>query len=66
MAPSATLREFLKTARLPSPATAAPFAELTAIAESSLYSAGDPPDAIAARAEELVDIIKEELRRGHP
>jgi hypothetical protein len=66
MAPSATLREFLKTARLPSPATAAPFAELTAIAESSLYSAGDPPDVIAARAEELVDIIKEELHRGHP
>lgn len=63
MAPSATLREFLKTARLPSPATAAPFAELTAIAESSLYSDNDPPDVIAARAEELVDIIKEELHR---
>jgi hypothetical protein len=66
MAPSATLREFLKTARLPSPDTAARFAELTAIAESSLYAAGDPPDVIAARAEKLVAIIKEDLHRGNP
>ena len=63
MSPSATLREFLRTARLPSPAAAAPFAELTGIAESTLYSAGDPPDIIAARAEALVNIINEELQR---
>jgi hypothetical protein len=66
IAPSATLREFLKTSRPLSPAAAAQFAELTAIAESSLYSAVDPPDIIAARAEELADILKEELRREHP
>ncbi len=66
MTPSATLREFLKTARLPSPSAAARFAELTAITESSLYAAGDPPDIIADRAEELVDIIKEDLHHGNP
>ena len=66
MSPSATLREFLKAARPSSAATATSFAELTAIAESSLYSIDEPKEIIVARAEELADIIREDPQHGNP
>jgi hypothetical protein len=64
MGPDTTLREFLKKVSLPSATATERFAELTAIAESSLYSAFDPHQEIVARAEELADTIREELRYG--
>ncbi|HJX13602.1 MAG TPA: DUF4129 domain-containing protein [Dehalococcoidales bacterium] len=63
MAPSHTLREFLETASLPTAITRT-FAELTAIAESALYSASGAGREEAARAEELADTIREERHRG--
>jgi len=64
MAPHITLREFLKMVALLPPTTTGQFAELTAIAESALYSAHSPREDIATRAESLATNIKEELRRG--
>jgi hypothetical protein len=64
MGPDTTLREFLKTAPLPSPDVRDNFTELTGIAESTLYSRGDPRRDTAARAEELARTIKEDLDRG--
>jgi archaellum component FlaC len=64
MAPNITLREFLKMATLLSPTATGQFAELTAIAETALYSARSLRQDTAARAEELAATIKEELRRG--
>jgi len=66
MSPDITLREFLKIAQLPSPTTTDRFAELTAIAESTLYSAYSPQKDTATRAAELATNIKEELRSGTP
>ena len=66
MAPQATLREFLKTAPLPSPAAFERFAELTAIAENTLYAPGNPRQDTAARAEELAGTIREDLDHGTP
>ena len=66
MSPDITLREFLKTANLPSPTTTDRFSELTAITESTLYSARSPQKTTATRAEELAANIKEELRSGTP
>jgi len=66
MSPDITLREFLKIASLPSPTATNRFAELTAIAESALYSAYRPRKDTAARAEELAANIKEELHSGTP
>jgi hypothetical protein len=66
MAPHITLREFLKMANLPSPTVTERFTELTAITESTLYSAQEPPKDTVARAEELAATIKEELRSGNP
>ena len=64
MAPHITLREFLKTVALLPPTATGQFAELTAIAESALYSAHNPRDDMATRAESLASNIKEELRSG--
>lgn len=64
MSPDVTLREFLKIAQLRSPTANALFAELTTIAETTLYSAYSPQQDTAARAEELAANIKEELRSG--
>ena len=64
MAPNITLREFLKMATLLAPTATGQFAELTAIAESALYSAYSLREDIATRAEQLATTIKEELRRG--
>jgi hypothetical protein len=66
LGPSATLREFLKTAALPTPAAIRQFAELTAIAEITLYSPRRLSEDTAARAEKIAAGIKEELRRGTP
>ncbi|MFH1647006.1 MAG: DUF4129 domain-containing protein, partial [Chloroflexota bacterium] len=63
MAPGNTLREFLETASLP-PAITRTFADLTAIAESALYSASGARREEAARAEGLADTIREERHRG--
>ena len=64
MAPNVTLREFLKMATLLSPTATGQFAELTAIAETALYSARSLHKDMAAKAEQLAATIKEELRRG--
>ena len=66
MAPHITLREFLKMTQLPSPSVTGCFAELTAITESTLYSAREPPQDTVNRAEKLAAAIKEELYRGNP
>jgi hypothetical protein len=66
MSPDITLREFLKIVRLPSPAANERFTELTAITESTLYSAYSPRKDTAARAEELAANIEEELHSGTP
>jgi len=66
MAPHITLREFLKMVALLPPTATGQFAELTAIAESALYSAHSPREDIATRAESLATNIKEELRSGTP
>lgn len=64
MAPHATLREFLKAATSQLPTAIKPFTELTTIAEITLYSAHELDEDIAARAEQLTTIIKEELHSG--
>ena len=64
MAPHATLREFLKAATSQLPTAIKPFTELTTIAEITLYSAHELDEDIAARAEQLTAIIKEELHSG--
>ncbi len=64
MAPNVTLREFLKMATLLSPTATIQFAELTAIAETALYSARSPRKDMAAKAEQLAATIKKELPRG--
>jgi hypothetical protein len=64
MAPNITLREFLKMATLLIPTAIRQFAELTTIAERTLYSARSPHKDTATRAEQLATAIKEELRRG--
>ncbi len=66
MSPDTTLREFLKTTRLPSPTANDRFAELTAMTESALYSDRSPQQDTAARAEGIAANIKEELRSGTP
>jgi hypothetical protein len=66
MAPGITLREFLKIATLPSMVAAEQFAELTSIAESTLYSTRSPCKDTAVRAEKLADTIGEELHHGTP
>jgi len=66
MAPHITLREFLKMTQLPSPGVTECFAELTAITESTLYSAREPPQDTVTRAEKLATTIKEELYSGNP
>lgn len=65
MAPNVTLREYLKATML-SPANAERFAELTVIAEITLYAARSPGEGTAARAEALAATIEEEPRRGTP
>jgi hypothetical protein len=64
MAPNLTLREFLKMTTLLSPTTTGQFAELTAIAETALYSTRILHKDMATKAEQLSATIKEELRRG--
>jgi hypothetical protein len=64
MAPNVTLREFLKMTTLLSPSTIGQFAELTAIAETALYSTRILHKDMATKAERLSATIKEELRRG--
>ena len=64
MAPHTTLREFLNTAAPQLPAAIKPFVELTLIAENTFYSAHKFEESTAARAEQLVVIIKEELYGG--
>ncbi|MFC2067071.1 DUF4129 domain-containing protein [Chloroflexota bacterium] len=64
MAPHSTLREFLEMVTPMSPAAIRPFAELTTIAEGTLYSAHRPYKDIATRAEQLVATIKKELYSG--
>jgi hypothetical protein len=66
MAPNVTLREFLKTVTLLPPTAIGQFAELTAIAESALYSDYRPHEDTATRAEQLAINIKEELHSGTP
>ena len=66
MAPHITLREFLEMVALLPPTATGQFAELTAIAESALYSAHSPREDMATRAESLATNIKEELRSGTP
>jgi hypothetical protein len=66
MAPHITLREFLKMTRLPSISVTECFAELTAITETTLYSAREPLPDTVTKAEELVATIKEELYSGNP
>jgi len=64
MVPNTTLREFLD-ATTPQLLTAIkPFVELTLIAEDALYSTHRLDESIAARAEQLAAIIKEELYGG--
>lgn len=64
MAPHTTLREFLNAAVLQLPTAIKPFTELTLIAENALYSAHKLDETTAAKAEQLVAIIKEELYSG--
>ena len=64
MAPPTTLREFLNAAAPQLPTAIKPFVELTLIAESALYSAYKLDESTAAKAEQLVAIIKEELYSG--
>jgi hypothetical protein len=64
MAPHTTLREFLNAAALQLPTAIKPFTELTLIAENALYSAHELDESAAAKAEQLVAIIKEELYGG--
>lgn len=64
MAPDITLREFMAMARLPSPAANSQFAELTLLAEGTLYSASLPQEGTAQRAEQLATAMREELNHG--
>jgi len=64
MAPHTTLREFLNTATPLLPVIIKPFNELTTMAEIALYSIHEPDEDTALRAEQLVTIIKKELRNG--
>lgn len=64
MTPNITLREFLKMATLLLPKAIKQFAELTTIAEITLYADYSPREDTATRAEQLATTIKEELRRG--
>jgi len=61
MVPHTTLREFLKAATSQLLTAIKPFTELITIAEIALYSAHGLDEDTAARAEQLVTIIKEEL-----
>ena len=62
--PNTTLREFVNAASPLLPSAIKPFAELTAIAEYTLYSSHKPDENVAAKAERLAGIIKEELHNG--
>jgi hypothetical protein len=64
MGPDTTLREFLGTASLPSPAARDTFTELTGMAEGALYSGNAPHREAAARAEKLARDIREDLSGG--
>ena len=64
MAPYTTLREFLKAATSHLPRAIKPFTELTTIAEIALYSAHRLDEDTAARTEQLVIVIGEELHSG--
>ncbi len=66
MAPNITMREFLKMATLLLPGAIKQFAELTTIAEITLYSARSPREDTAIRAEQLTDNIEGELHSGTP
>ncbi len=66
MVPNFTLREFLKMATLLPPAPTGQFAELTTIAEITLYSAYSLREDTATRAEQLAATIKKELSNGTP
>ncbi len=62
MAPNVTLREFLGFAAPQISAAVKPFTELTAIAESALYSAHRLDEDTAGRAELLATAVQKELR----
>ena len=64
MTPRITLREFLKMATLLLPTNIKQFAELTSIAEITLYSDCSPHEDTATQAEHLAATIREELHRG--
>jgi len=64
MSPHTTLREFLNAAAPQLPTAIKPFVELTLIAENALYSAHKLDESTAAKAEQLVATIKEELYGG--
>ncbi|MBI4266911.1 MAG: hypothetical protein HY668_00905 [Chloroflexi bacterium] len=61
MTPQTTLREFLDEATPRLPAVARPFALLTGMAETALYSARRPGETVAVSARRLADNIREEL-----
>jgi len=61
---ASTLREFLKAAAPHLRAAAAPFAELTSLAETALYAASPVDGALAERARSLAAVIAKELNDG--
>jgi len=64
MAPHTTLREFLNTTSPKLPTAIEPFTELTALAETALYSALELDEHTATSAELLAATIRKELHRG--
>jgi len=64
MAPHTTLREFLNTATPRLSKTIEAFTELTIMAENALYSAHEPDENTAARAERMADTILQEIPGG--
>ena len=64
MMPHNTIREYVNTASTMLPAAIQPFTKLSSIAENALYSSYKLDESTAIEAEELVSIIKEELRNG--
>lgn len=64
MAPHTTLREFLNATSPKLPTAIKPFTELTALAETALYSTHELDEHTATSAELLAATIRKELHRG--
>jgi hypothetical protein len=64
MSPHITLREFLKMVSLLAPTAINQFAELTDMAEVTLYSNTRSREEAAVRAEKLATLINRELHHG--